>query len=511
MGSGSNISQEAELRYLRKIIAQSLPPEGWTDAPGGEGVLIISPAEIREQMAGPGIRYWEFAKALSKVTKVTLAIPNESGLSHPDFEVRSYHATSPDYRALGGFEGIDCAELVQLAAEHQTIVIQGFVLYKCPELIGAMSRLGKYLAVDLYGPVALETLERHLGDTSSEAVKEYLKAVMVLNEEIRLGDFFFCACEKQRDYWLGRLEALGRVNPHTYMQDRSARRLIDVVPFGLPSAPPVHRRQVLKGVHPQVKPSDKVLVWLGGIWNWLDPLTLIRAMKRVVEQHDDVKLFFLSGSPRVGSSLMEMHQRAVELSRELGLYGKNVFFHPWVSYEERENYLLEADAGVCFHFDHLETRFSYRTRLLDYIWAGLPIVTGAGDTMGELVEREGLGFAVAPGDEVGLTNAILRLVNEPDARSARREAFARVASRLTWDVVTTPLQEYCRNPWRAADKLVNAYDRWTSNRWEQIVLDALRLEQVVELQGGLIQAFRNGRVMRLLLGSQELLRKFIKK
>ena len=67
-------------------------------------------------------------------------------------------------------------------------------------------------------------------------------------------------------------------------------------------------------------------------------------------------------------------------------------FNPgWVPYDEREAYLVEADLGVCAHHDHLEARFSFRTRVLDHFWAGLPSVLTGGDAMGELVERRGLG------------------------------------------------------------------------------------------------------------------------
>jgi hypothetical protein len=63
-------------------------------------------------------------------------------------------------------------------------------------------------------------------------------ALRALHDQLRVGDFFLCASERQRDYWLGWLEALGRVNPRTHGADPDLRGLIDVVPFGVPSEPP---------------------------------------------------------------------------------------------------------------------------------------------------------------------------------------------------------------------------------------------------------------------------------
>ncbi len=59
------------------------------------------------------------------------------------------------------------------------------------------------------------------------------------------------------------------------------------------------------------------------------------------------------------------------LADELGLTGRHVFFNEeWVPYDERQNYLLDADVAVTTHFHHVETEFSFRTRVLDYLWAG---------------------------------------------------------------------------------------------------------------------------------------------
>ena len=49
----------------------------------------------------------------------------------------------------------------------------------------------------------------------------------------------------------------------------------------------------MKGVLPGIGPSDRLLLWGGGIWNWFDPLTVIRAVGRLAEGRSDVKLLFL--------------------------------------------------------------------------------------------------------------------------------------------------------------------------------------------------------------------------
>ena len=83
------------------------------------------------------------------------------------------------------------------------------------------------------------------------------------------------------------LTALNRVNPYSYNQDPTLKRMISVVPFGLPTNKPIHTRKVLKGVVKGIENNDFVIIWGGGIYNWFDPLTLIRAMARIYENRKE--------------------------------------------------------------------------------------------------------------------------------------------------------------------------------------------------------------------------------
>jgi hypothetical protein len=204
---------------------------------------------------------------------------------------------------------------------------------------------------------------------------------------------------------------------------------------------------------PGVAVDDQVVLWGGGVWEWLDPLTAVHAMARVVEACPKAKLFFIgTRHPNAEVPMSRMCQAAIELSRQLGLLDKSVFFRDWTPYAEREGYLLEADVGIVLHHDHLETRLSFRTRLLDCIWARLPIVVSGGDTLSEMVAREGLGTVVSGQDVDGVAAALIHWLSMPDARLRAEPAFARVAERLTWERAVEPLATFCRHPRVAADR-----------------------------------------------------------
>ena len=115
-------------------------------------------------------------------------------------------------------------------------------------------------------------------------------------------------------------------------------------------------------------------------------------------------------------------------------------------YEERQAYLVEADLGVSAHHDHLEARFSFRTRVLDHFWAGLPSVLTSGDAMGELVAHAGLGAAIAPEDDAGFAAACARLLDDDDLHAATSARVRETARAFRWSRAAEPLVRFCRDP-----------------------------------------------------------------
>jgi glycosyltransferase involved in cell wall biosynthesis len=397
-------------------------------------VVVATGDVLGAKLAGPAIRAWQIAEVLAAAGhEVALVTILECTATSDRFEVRH----------------VDDADLRALEAWCDTLVFQGSLMHEHPWLRDSV----KPLVVDVYDPFHLELLEQ-ARDEGEERRRDIVhNAVVVLNDQLRRGDFFLCASEKQRDLWIGSLAALGRVNTGTYDGDETLRGLIAVAPFGLDATPPARTGPGVKGVVEGIGEDDKLLLWGGGIYNWFDPLTLIRAVAEL--GRPDVKLFFMGlahPNPRVPR--MRMAVEAEKLAGDLGLLGRTVFFNEgWVPYAERANVLLDADLGVSTHLDHVETAYSFRTRLLDCLWAGLPQVATRGDSLAELIEAEGLGLTVPPGDVPALAAAIGRLLEDRELAAAATAAAHRVARDYEWGTVLRPLVDFCAAPHRAADLL----------------------------------------------------------
>jgi len=396
-------------------------------------VVVVTGDTLAKKMAGPGIRAFHLAEELSREHDVRLVSTTRTEISHRRFAcLESTH------------EGLRAHE-----KWCDVLIFQGFTMDKAPWLRTSE----KVIVADLYDPMHLEQLEQTRGQDMSLRGNDIASTTNALNDQLLRGDFFLCASEKQRHFWLGQMAAVGRLNPRTYDADSSLQSLIATVPFGLPSEPPRRTRPAIKGVVPGIEPADKVILWAGGVYNWFDPLTLIRAVDKLRHRRDDVKLFFLGMKhPNPAVPEMRMGWLAQQLSAELGLTDKAVFFnHGWVDYDDRQNYLLDADVGVSTHFEHVETTFSFRTRILDYLWAGLPIVATEGDTFGDLIGAEGLGIAVPDEDVDALTDALDRVLCDPAFAAECRANVARVRERFTWEAALEPLLRFCRAPHRAPD------------------------------------------------------------
>lgn len=397
-------------------------------------VLVVTGEPLSDRLAGPAIRAWEIARAL--------------GSSHP---VRLLSTAGVDDVTGDGFDvvhasGVDLRTHTDWA---DVIVFQGFLLEGAPWLTASE----KILVADIYDPMHLEQLEQ-AKDLGEQGRTEAIRAVTgVLNRQLARADYFLCASDKQRDFWVGQLAALGRISPLTVPDGASLDALIAVVPFGIQDADPVQARHGIRGVVDGIGLDDKIIIWGGGVYNWFDPLTLVRAVGRLAARHDNVRLYFMGMKhPNPGVPDMKIAWETTQLADELGLTGRHVFFNSgWVPYAERADVLLDADVGVSTHFEHVETRFSFRTRILDYLWTHLPIVATTGDSFGNILDAEGIGRGVPPEDVDALEAALEEMLYDDQAAAQAREQVARYAEQFRWARVLSPLLDFAATPQRAPD------------------------------------------------------------
>jgi glycosyltransferase involved in cell wall biosynthesis len=386
-------------------------------------VVVISADRMGANMAGPAIRAFELARSLEAVADVTLAaVPGDGDPGAPFVAYQLRDARPLREHILG-------ADVV--VAQPQWPHVQRWARAS-----------GARLIFDVYDPEPLEIFESLQGRSRllRDGVQQ-LTLDRILNA-FHCGHHLICASERQRDLWLGVLLGAGLMSSAAYDRDPTFRDVIGTVPFGVPSAAPAR-----VGPGPREKfqlgSDDEIVLWNGGLWSWLDAPTAVRAVAELARTRPRARLVFMGAASHGPAKAATDEARG--LAGELGLLGSHVFFNDeWVPYERRADWLLEADCAISTHHDHLETRFAFRTRLLDCFWARLPIVCTQGDDLADRVQRDGLGAAVPAGDHHAAAAALAAILDR--GRDAYRPALDAAAEAFAWPVVAEPLRRWLTAP-----------------------------------------------------------------
>ena len=379
-------------------------------------IALLSSEPVRERMAGIGIRYLELARRLPRPgIEVVLLSPAEAGET-PEIpgEVRTFRREAiPD-----------------LTRDCDGAVAQGQL---ANDLLLARPRLPT--AIDLYDPWMIENFSYHRTLGLDPYRNDHATWVLQMSR----GDFFLCSSEEQRLFYLGFLTALGRVNPERSADDPDLRGLIAPVPFGVPEDLPPH--------DPILDPDpDRLTILFGGLYDWYDPWTLLEALERFSDR--SWTLLFVE-NPNPEETPQRLRQEVESWCRKRGWWEERVRFVPWVPSERRFDLLRDVDLLVSPHQPSLETRLSMRTRYLDALAVGCPVILTADGALSRMVREHGAGWVVPAGDEASLARALAEAWTETVDGRREREAGARtLVEDLRWERVLEPLAAFCREPRR---------------------------------------------------------------
>ncbi len=387
-------------------------------------IALVSSEPVRPRMAGIGIRYFELARRLPErgvdVVLVSPADPEETAaLSLPGVEIRRFERG----RLADVLHGCDAA-----VAQGQ---LANDVVLELP---------GLPVAIDLYDPWLVENLSY----AATLGLDPYRNDHATWVLQMSRGDFFLCSSEEQRTFYLGFLTALGRVNPEILQRDPDLETLIAPVPFGVPEELPPYRP-----VLPPREPGERRLLF-GGLYDWYDPWTLLEALEEL-----DVPnwTLLLIRNPNADSTPQRLLAEVEARCRKLGWWGSRVQALDWVPAERRYDLLRDVDLVVAPHTPSLETRLSLRTRFLDALAAGCPVITSEGGTMSRLLREHGAGWVVPTQNAQALTHALGEVLkaDEPTLQ-ARRNGARELLRAFSWDRALAPLLRFCREPRRDETK-----------------------------------------------------------
>lgn len=370
-------------------------------------VMLVCPEPLAHgQPAGVGIRFLEIARVLRDDGHTVTILSSDAG-------------------TIDGCSGtyINPQSLLATSLSSDVAVVQGHVANAFFMQARAIPTV-----IDLYDPYIIENFHYYAGQGAQVFEHDH----RTLMASLQRGDYFLCASEAQRLFYAGLLLACGRLNPILFENDPRLESLIGLAPFGVPPPRPV------RATAPK---ATRIL--FGGVYDWYDPVAAIEAVALVRTSVPDATLTFTT-HPNPAITPQGKLAEAIAHTKERGY--DFVHFEPWVAYEQRAEFFERFTLALLTFPRSLETDLAMRTRIYDYLWCGLPIVTSSAPGTDELLQRYGAGSVLSEGSSSRVAADVVRITLEPAIHEQRVAGSRRFVLDHQWSRTLDPLREFCRAP-----------------------------------------------------------------
>jgi glycosyltransferase involved in cell wall biosynthesis len=373
--------------------------------------LLICPEPLgHRQPAGIGIRFLEMARVLlADGHEVTLL--SRDGGSVPGCRVGD----------------ITPGNLQHHSSDAGVAVVQG---HAANDFFAHGSTIPT--VVDLYDPFIVENLHYY----QSRGAEVFTHDHATLMQSLLRGDLFLCASPAQRLFYLGALLATGRVNPIAFENDPHLDALLRIAPFGVGPAP----SSAVSAAAASAEGAHDVL--FGSIYDWYDPVLAIEAVRVARASIPDITLTF---TRHPNPSLTPQGKLAEAIDLVERKRDDFVRFEPWVPYEERGAFFARFGAALMTFPRSIESDLAMRTRVYDYLWGGLPIVTSSAPGTDELLTRYGAGTIVTSDSPDDFAAALVGVLRD-DEHARMREGGRRFVDDHRWSHALQPLVDFVRAP-----------------------------------------------------------------
>jgi glycosyltransferase involved in cell wall biosynthesis len=215
---------------------------------------------------------------------------------------------------------------------------------------------------------------------------------------------------------------------------------IAVVPFSLSPELPVR-------TSPQsASRSATRFVYGGTLQPWQDPVLGLQTLADELSNRGSGDLHIYGGA----NWIPQINERFQKLQHHLQA-NERIHFHGALPRAELLEEYARADVAWDLMTRNPERELAFTSRTVEYLWCGLPVVYNNYAELADYIAQYDAGWIVDPADEVQI-RAVAQEIMAHSAEVRRKGANAQslVRERLAWDVTIDPLDQYCRQPHRAA-------------------------------------------------------------
>jgi len=182
---------------------------------------------------------------------------------------------------------------------------------------------------------------------------------------------------------------------------------------------------------------------------WFDEETLFRGLEYAMERNPSITFLSTGGSIPFSPGKYQNFRDLVEGSRHSSRFD----LRGWVDSEELKEVYSRASAAVYTDVPSPETYLGARTRALDWISRGIPVVCTSGAEISDDIEKHRLGLVVSQLNWKQLGESILQLAADPEIRKNIRNSQREwCLGEGSWNQVFDPLLKWCDRPTGASSE-----------------------------------------------------------
>ncbi len=246
-------------------------------------------------------------------------------------------------------------------------------------------------------------------------------------EAIAKADYFICATEKQKAYFLTWMVMAG-IHPK--------EECIEAIPVSLSPQLPDY-----------AVPEEPVFVFGGVFWPWQDPFTPLNEVIQTLENHQK-GLLKVYGS--VHPFLKDVPLTYCNPDERL-IKSQRVQRFAMLQHEEMMAEYAKTSVAADLMMPNNERFLAYPIRSVCYLWCGLPLIVPKFNDISLRVKEYQAGWVVDTTKPGEVAETVRHILNHPEIIPQYKEnAQKLVREKLTWDITIEPLHRYCENPQKLA-------------------------------------------------------------
>ncbi len=403
-------------------------------------------------MTGPGLRTWHFVKVLLDAghTVGLIGYRPHSGIYPADLPDRvSQRKGDFLYHSVADRLWYNPPAMRALVNEWPGQAVIGVTTAGAAAAADFAGVLPMW--ADLYGSIMAEAQVKALvyGDDS------YLAHFWDMEHKaLRRADIISTVAERQKWAVIGELGMWGRLNQWTSRYD-----FVNVIPVASDTTPYTPGAPFLRGQ--RVNENAFIFLYTGGYNTWTDVDTLFQALERVMAVRPEV-VFVSTGGQIEGHDDLTYARFQSMIRRSP--FRERYKLLGWLPSADLYSCYQESNVGVLTDRISYEAQLGSRTRVLDWMRAGLPAVLSSLTELSQAIVKANAGLAYAPENLDELTRCLLDCAEHPQTTAAMgQRARQLLLEHFSFEATTPALRAWANQPLHAPDygceapKLVSPY------------------------------------------------------